>query len=80
MITPEQAQKLLEGTTPAPWVLHPSKYVSGNYVSSAEGLTLVHATEPWAGPADAALIAAAPDLAMTVIELGEELERLRENL
>ena len=55
-MTPEQARKLLEGTTPAPWE-HSDSYGITEISASGEAI----ATD--ANPKDAPLIAAAPDMA-----------------
>lgn len=69
----EWAEGLLTGTTPGPWI-RDQMHVRGKhdaFVGSARGHTLDLQL------ADAALIAAAPDLAAAVRDLADENERLR---
>lgn len=75
-ITPDQAKTLLDGATPGPWghyrprggYDHPDP-VFGR--TPGDEVALVHRT------GDYALISAAPDLARTVIDQAEEIERLK---
>lgn len=64
-MTPEQARKLLEGTTPAPWE-H----------SNPDGITEISASGEAiatdANPKDAPLIAAAPDMAAMIANMTAE--------
>lgn len=64
-MTPEQARKLLEGTTPAPWE-HSNPY--GITEISASGKAI--ATD--ANPEDAPLITAAPDMAAMIANMTTE--------
>lgn len=61
-ITPEKVTELL-GAAPGPWTTSSSKYISGRYVHEdrPNGRQLRHAADT--GEDDAALIAAAPDIA-----------------
>jgi len=73
-------QARLAAATPGPWVVEPSKYVSGRYVVAEGGRQIRHATET--SPVDADLIAHAPaDLAALLAELDAKdaaLARVRE--
>lgn len=81
-VTADEARVLLEGTTPGPW------HAGGAYVRVSDEEPLIARVLDDDGsdqgkaqaPRNARLIAAAPDLAATVIAQAEEIERLRRAL
>ena len=86
-ITPDQARKLLDGATPGPWVKRCDQ--DGNplpvVVSTSRGdrhhiMTADPAASPARQQADTDLIAAAPDLAQTVIDQAKRIEELEAQL
>ena len=72
----EEARGLLEGATPGPWYVDSSGR-GVEYASPDIGAVEVVA---WTARGDTKLIAAAPDLAATVIALSEERDHLRATL
>ena len=83
-ITAAEAQALLDGTTPGPWRAEPFGVVAsvpddiGNQVACAFGrVAAAHIEVGALRDANAALLAAAPDLARTIIAHVAEIERLR---
>ncbi|WP_420100161.1 hypothetical protein [Corynebacterium sp.] len=88
-ITPDQAQTLLDGVTPGPWTAEEYDDYPGDrgvpIIGGGEPGTMeAHLTayaltlnDPDQCERDGALIAAAPDLARTVIDQAEEIEKLR---
>ena len=83
LVTADEAQALLEGTTPGPWATYerwsdpPEWGVCTNGVG-ARGLPTIIARHMT--PADAALCGQAPDLARTVVAQAEELAAQAEDL
>lgn len=70
-MTPNEAADLLKATTPAPWDI--SGHVDSiGPIKADSGLVV----DQW----DAELAAAAPELARSLVELGEVNERLKEAL
>jgi len=93
-MTPQDVSQLLEGTTRPPWSVGSKGYnISGVY-SGEDGIASVFGVpmhtaeseipsldERWhEGLANARLLAAAPDLARTVISQASTIEKLREAL
>jgi len=93
-ITDAEAAELLAQATPGPWVARRGTRTDGLFIDGGEnaydevlstsvdcghycqgGTAVIEATAP-----DAALIAAAPDLAATVVELSAHRDRLAEDL
>lgn len=80
LVSAEEARGLLEGATPGPWRSQIAACDHGDAEEHAAikgGGSLVVTC---VGDQDAGLIAAAPDLAATVIALSEERDRLRDIL
>lgn len=84
-ITKEQAAALLADATPGPWVVRgsvsydgPTTSVRSGYAESSYPITGTLPSDR--NVPDAALIAAAPDLAATVIALHDEAAELRATL
>ena len=79
-ITPDQASELLDGATPGPWMLDqqdPDEFPMIMSMRVENGLvTGTYIAESVEEDGDARLIAAAPDLAQTVIEQGKRIEEL----
>lgn len=84
-ITAEEAERLLEGTTPGPWRVHDAGF--GHHGVASEEWNHANVVHAHSGPdgfgngssqVNARLLAAAPDLARTVISQAAEIERLRE--
>lgn len=79
IITADEAAALLRDTTPAPW-MRDGLYVRNNPHEVALARALDdegHACGETHAPNNARLIAAAPDLAATVVAQSAEIERLR---
>lgn len=72
-ITQQQAEQLLEDTTPGEWESNP---LSGNVASFGHG----EIAGTLSGTADRELIMSAPELARTVIWLWEQNQQLQANL
>lgn len=72
-MTPNEAEQLLRGTTPAPWDIEGESFGCVDSIGPIEadsGLVVDH----W----DAELAAAAPELARSLVELGEVNSRLKD--
>ena len=85
-ITPDEAHRLLDGTTPGPWSdVRVGRMGDGSACSheeqwcntDGEAVAIFTNDGSLGGQADARLARAAPDLARTVIAQREEIERLR---
>ncbi|QHB37262.1 hypothetical protein SEA_GUDMIT_33 [Gordonia phage Gudmit] len=69
--TPDEAEDLLEGISPAPWTAN-----GVGIISDASDTILAKGADGNMHPCDVELAAAAPDLARTVIAQAAEIERL----
>ena len=85
-MTADEAQRLLDGATPGEWgAYRPSEYPKDFRLASMQGLpvryvgrlTCSHPNEPHPTKGDAALCAAAPRLAASVVALHAEVAALR---
>lgn len=75
-MTPERARALLEAATPGPWQNRGrfiARFPNGGMGSTLPGNVIANAAEV----GDAALLAAAPDLARAYLAACEERDRLR---
>ena len=86
-ITPDQAHDLLDGATPGPWKKRRDRdgtpiavVVSAGPTDRHHIMTAEPACSEERAQADTGLIAAAPDLAQTVIEQAEKIKRLEDAL
>ncbi|MGP9611408.1 hypothetical protein ACT3TD_13770 [Corynebacterium sp. AOP36-E1-14] len=78
-ITADQAKTLLDGATPGPWMLNPHGIIlQGDDMSApvTEAVGHMYRRDP-DETANGELMAAAPDLARTVIAQAAEIERLK---
>ena len=78
-ITPDQARELLDGATPGPWELRDTDALMNGRAfhlrqSGKPGIRVSATT--YGNNDDPELIAAAPDLAQTVIDQGKRIEEL----
>ena len=75
----EEARGLLEGATPGPWYNagYPLRGMDGPEIMGPGDVLLATMENQPRDDANAAIIAAAPDLAATVVALSEERDRLR---
>lgn len=86
-VTPDQARELLDGVTPGPWKKRRDRdgtpiavVVSAGPTDRHHIMTAEPACSEERAQADTGLIAAAPDLAQTVIEQAEKIKRLEDAL
>lgn len=84
VLSADEARGLLEGTTPAPWVNKLGPHAIPIVCGPTYDVAFTFYEDAGAGndkaDADAALLAAAPDLAATVIAQAAEVERMHREL